>query len=74
MAKISTTSILKAIAREAARSQRQAEANHRRLLREQVAQRKAEERQIRQAAINRKRSQAQSERERKQLEKEEQQL
>jgi restriction system protein len=73
MAKISTTSILKAIAREAARSQRQAEANHRRLLREQVAQRKAEERQIRQAEINRKRSQAQSERERKQLEKEEQQ-
>lgn len=70
MAKSFTSSLMKAIARDAARASREAAMNQKRLLREQEAQRKALERQRKQAEIEAKRQQAQSERERKQLEKE----
>jgi restriction system protein len=65
-----TSSLIKAIARASAQASRQAEANRKRLLREQELQSKARERQRKQAEIEARRRQAQSERERKQVEKE----
>jgi restriction system protein len=70
MARRSTSGWIKVIARDAARAQRQAEASHRRSLREQAAQRKMAERQLRQTELEIRQQQAQTERERKQLEKE----
>ena len=65
-----TSNIMKAVARDAARSSREAELNRKRLIKEQEAQRKAAERQRKQAEIEAKRSLAQTEKEKKQLEKE----
>lgn len=65
-----TSNLMKAVARDAARASREAATNRKRLLREQEVQRKAMERQRKQAEIEARRQLAQSERERKQLEKE----
>jgi len=70
MARRSTSSLMKAIARDAARAQRQAETNRGRLLREQAAQHKAAERQRKQAELKARRQQAQTGREQKRLDKE----
>jgi len=61
---------MKAVARDAARSSREAEMNRKRMLREQESQRKAAERQRKLAEIESRRQLAQTEKERKQLEKE----
>jgi len=70
MAKSFTSGLMKAIARDAARASREAAMSQKRLLREKEAQRKAIERQRKQAEIEARRQLAQSDRERKQLEKE----
>jgi len=70
MAKNFTSNWMKAVARDAARISREAEANRKRMLREQAAQIKADERQRKLAALEARRQAANSEKERKQLEKE----
>jgi restriction system protein len=70
MAKSFGSNWMKAVARDAARANREAETNRKRLLRAQAAQLKATERQRKQAEIAAKRQMAQTEKERKQLEKE----
>ncbi|MGA9100280.1 MAG: restriction endonuclease [Methanotrichaceae archaeon] len=69
-----TSKLMNAVARDAARAQREAVANRKKLLKEQEARRKTIVRQKKQAEILAKKQLAQSERERKQLEKEAKQL
>lgn len=66
--KKSVSTLIKAIARDAARASRQAETNRKKAIRAQEAQRKAVERQKREAEIGARRRAAQVERERKQKE------
>jgi restriction system protein len=73
MARRSGVSVIKAIARNAARAQRESVAYQKRQIRERVSLIRDQERQRRQADINVRRLQAQTERERKQIEKEEKQ-
>lgn len=74
MAKSLTSNWMKAVAREAARASREAEAARKRQLRLQAAQIKATERQRKQTEIEARRRLAQSEKDKKQLEKEAKQL
>ena len=68
-----SASYIKAVARTAAQSSRQAEARRKEQLRQLERQHQAAERQKKQAEMERRRQQAQSERERKQIEKEQKQ-